>query len=85
MEQTNLQPDLEAITRQLKLDIQRRTKELVKRGPTPEHNPTKLKGIGYTRKNKSLSKAKLAIQKNSKKLNRNKKRHHMTAKEKKSR
>lgn len=39
--------------------------------------------IGVTKKDKTLSKSKLAIQKNSVRINRNKKRHHMTRKEKK--
>ncbi len=52
--------------------------------PTPEKS-RKLRGVGYTRKDKTLSKVKMRIQKESVKKNRNKKRHHMTKKEKKSR
>lgn len=51
---------------------------------TPSHG-NKKRGVGITRKNKQLSKKKLGIQKNSVKINRNKKRHHMTKKEKKAR
>lgn len=51
---------------------------------TPQHG-NKNRGVGITRKDKTISKKKLAISKKSVKLNRNKKRHHMTRREKKSR
>lgn len=55
MEQTNLQPNLEAIESLLKSEIRRKTNEMVKRGATPPHG-NKSRGVGITRKNKEENK-----------------------------
>lgn len=66
----NLQPDLESIEKALKDEKQRLSRQMFHSG-TPEHNPMKLKGIGYTRKSHEQSKkakksAKLQRRKNQK-------------------
>lgn len=72
METKNLQPNLEAIEKDLSNEKQRITRNMVKRQATPEHNPSKKKGIGFTRKNKDQSKKARKIAKFSRKINRGK-------------
>ena len=54
-EQNVPQPDLEAVESYLKSEIRRKSNEMVKRGPTPQHG-NKSRGIGITRKSKEESK-----------------------------
>lgn len=52
METKGLNPNLKEIEKLLKINLQRS----IFHQATPEHNVSKLKGIGYTRKNKEESK-----------------------------
>lgn len=72
-------PDFEAIE---KKTVEEESAEKVYHLPEVSR---KLRGVGITRKDKSLSKKNRKISAKSAKINRNKKRHHWTSKEKKSR
>ena len=64
-----------SVTRKVKSELEKLEEKLIHKGGAK---------IRLTRKDKSLSKKQEKIQKDSRKINRNKVRHHKTAKEKKN-
>lgn len=71
METKNPQPVLEELERLLKKKSQMDSAKMFHLA-TPEHNPSKKKGIGFTRKNKNQSKKARKAAKLSRKINRGK-------------
>lgn len=69
MNEKNFQPNLEELERLLKKNSQMNSARMFHMA-TPEHNPTKIKGIGYTRKSHSESHAKRYNAKLQRRINR---------------